>query len=538
MTDPVTKTPVLQSNLEEESTSTKVVRNTLFNYLAVISTALINIVALPIIIHGLGNDRYGIYVATMSIIGYVALLDLGIGTSLTKFVAEYNAKKDYQRLNEIFGTAFVLYVILGGIGAVFLVAISSTLVQRVFQIPRELWAEARGVLWISAFSLMSGLILGIYANILNGLQRHDIWRTISIATSCVSAIGGIILICMGYKLIAYVLFTTIAGIGGFLVQMVYAKRLVPHLYLLPRYVKAKELKGILGFTFAIFINQIAVRNMGSLDKLIVSIFLPIQNVTFYSIALTMVMYCFKVPAAAAMAFTPAASELQAKNRHDAIHQLVLRGIKYTGILAIPLFTVIGIMADDIIRLWMGAGYETSAAILRCLMLGYFVLVLSASGMTVMVGIGKPHINSIYAVAQIVLCTTLTLLMVTRYGLIGAALGSGLALALGGLVYLVHSSHIFGIPSSRLVGTPPLKQSIIVLLPSGLLWIVDHVIASHDILLLLTESTVYFVVFAVVVARYVLDEYDIEKISKVISPFRYVAALRPHGARHLRIDRRH
>ena len=65
--------------MHEEGTSKKVIRNTLFNYLAIICITLIRFIAMPILIHGLGQDRYGIYATLMSVVGYVGLLDLGIG---------------------------------------------------------------------------------------------------------------------------------------------------------------------------------------------------------------------------------------------------------------------------------------------------------------------------------------------------------------------------------------------------------------------------------------------------------------------------
>jgi len=511
--------------MRDEATSKKVVRNTLFNYLAVFSTTLINLVAMPIIIHGLGDARFGIYVTIMSVVGYVALLDMGIGTSLTKFVAEYEAKKDFQRLNEIFSTAFILYIGLGLLGGFLLIAFSDVFIQRIFQIPQELWGEAHYVFWISAASLFSGLTLGIFANILGGIQRHDIWRTISIVTSFISAVGGIILVLIGYKLVAYTLFLTLTSILGFLVQMVYAKRLLPEVHLVPRHFKIRELKAIVNFTFAIFVNQLAVRNMGSLDRLIVGIFLPIRNVTLYSIGLTLVMFCFKIPSAAALAFTPAASELHAKNRMDAIQELVLRGMKYTGLFAIPIFTVLGILAKDVLYLWMGEGYDSSAVILQLLMIGYFWLVLSSSGMTVMVGIGKPYINSLYALAQIGLCTALTLLMIHLRGLFGAAMGSGLAFAVGGIIYIFHSSHIFGIPVSRLLSPPMLLKSLLLVVPGGVLFVVHHSMPSRDLLVLLIECTTYGFLYAFIVLRYLIDDYDIEKISGVLPPVRYLSFLR-------------
>ena len=56
------------------------------------------------------RSYYGIYATVMSVVGYVGLLDLGIGISLTKFVAEHYARSDYRRLNDMLSTALLLYV--------------------------------------------------------------------------------------------------------------------------------------------------------------------------------------------------------------------------------------------------------------------------------------------------------------------------------------------------------------------------------------------------------------------------------------------
>ena len=265
--------------------------------------------------------------------------------------------------------------------------------------------------------------------------------------------------------------------------------------------------------------------MGSLDKLVVGIFLPIKNVTLYAIGLTLVMFCFKIPAAAAMAFTPAASELHAKQRLEAIQQLVLRGMKYTGLFAIPIFTVLGILARDIIYIWMGDGYEASARILQLLMIGYFWLVLSASGMTVMVGIGKPYINSIYAVAQILLCTTMSVIMIQIYGLYGAAAGSGGAFALGGIIYILHSSKIFRIPISRFLNPNVLGKALLTMIPGALLLFLRHHWPSRDILHILIQCVLYGLVYGLIIFRYIIDDYDIDKISAVIPPVRHLALLK-------------
>jgi O-antigen/teichoic acid export membrane protein len=511
--------------MREEGTARKVVRNTLFNYLAIISVTLVRFIAMPILIHGLGRDRYGIYATVTSVVGYVGLLDLGIGISLTKFVAEYYARRDFRRLNEMLSTSLLLYIGLGVVGSAILVGFSSLFVQHVFEIPVSLWTEGRYVFWISAVSLFNGLTLGIFGNLLNGIQRQDVARTIAIGNSVITYAGSILLIKLGYKLVAFMLFATFMDVLSFLIQMWVAKRMLPEVRFFPRIFRKKELKQIANFSFAMFINQLAARNMGVLDKLILGIFLPIANVTLYSVGFTLASFAARVPSAVSLASLPAASELMAQDRLHAVHQLILRGIKYTALLAVPLFTVMSVMAPDIVRLWMGEGYALSARVLQFLLIGYFWLTLSFSGASVMIGIGKPYINTFYALAQILLCSSLSIVMVQFFGVLGAAAGSAMAYSIGGVVYLVHSTYIFKIPLRRLVNRRVAAQVVLLILPGVLLGMLHYRTPPEGIWGILVQASVYGIVYGLLVVRYVVDEYDLEKISAVLPPVRYLSFLR-------------
>jgi O-antigen/teichoic acid export membrane protein len=511
--------------MREEATSRKVIRNTLFNYLAIVSVTLARFIAMPILVNGLGKDRYGIYATVMSVVGYVGLLDLGIGISLTKFVAEYYARRDLKRLNEMLSTSLLLYIGLGVAGAGVIIGFSDVFVRHLFNIPASLWAEARYVFWIAALSLFNGLTIGIFGNLLNGLQRQDIARAITIGNALITYTGSILLIWLGYKLVAFMLFAAVMDVLSFLLQMWLAKRMLPEVKFFPRFFEKRELAQIVNFSFAMFVNQLAARNMGVLDKLILGIFLPIANVTYYAVGFTLASFAFRIPTAAVLASLPAASELMAQDRLDAVRQLVLRGIKYTGMLAIPLFTVTGVLAPDIVRLWMGEGYAMSARVLQLLLVGYFWLAVSSSGASVMVGIGKPYINTYYSVGQILLCSCLTVVMVQFFGVVGVAAGSGAAYTLMGLVYMVHSSRIFGIPLDRIVNARIAGKIGLLLLPGVLLGIYHHRSPPAGVWELLIQVCLYGLVYGVLMVRYVVDDYDMEKISEVVPPVRRLSLLR-------------
>lgn len=511
--------------MREEATSRKVVRNTLFNYLAVFTLVLVRFASLPIIIHGLGDARYGIYATVMGVVSYVGLLDLGIGVSLTKFVAEYYATREFRRLNDMISTALLLYIGLGVLGVGILTGFSGLFVRNVFQVPEPLWAEARTVFCISAFTLFNGLTLGVFGNLLNGVQRQDIARSITIGNTVITYGGAVLLVLVGYKLVAFVLYGALVNFLSFLLQAFIAKRLLPEVRLLPRAFKNTEIKRIAHFSFAMFVNQLAARNMATLDKIVLGIFLPIANVTLYAIAVTVATFCFRIPAAAVLASLPAASELAAQNRQEDLHKLILRGMKYTGIVGLLVFPSVGILAQDIIRLWMGNGYETSAVILQILLFGYFWLVISASSQSVMVGIGRPYVNTVYAVLQILLCSVLIVVLVAFYGLIGAAVGALVAYTLGGIIYQIHSIIIFGIPFQRIFNSAIMARVFLMIVP-GVVWAtIHHLYPPRGLPGLLAHLSCYLLLYGLLVIRYHIDDFDMEMVGAVVPAVRRLEFLR-------------
>jgi O-antigen/teichoic acid export membrane protein len=81
-----------------------------------IALTIITFIAAPIILELTSQTLYGFWVTTISILGYLALTDLGLGMSLTRFVASMAFKGDSKNLNGIINTAFFTFC---GIGLVF-----------------------------------------------------------------------------------------------------------------------------------------------------------------------------------------------------------------------------------------------------------------------------------------------------------------------------------------------------------------------------------------------------------------------------------
>src|SRR6516164_5380032 len=63
----------------------------------------------PYILHRLGDDAFGLWILVFSFTGYYGLFDLGIRSSIVKYVAQYTAANDHEGLARVINTSLFTY---------------------------------------------------------------------------------------------------------------------------------------------------------------------------------------------------------------------------------------------------------------------------------------------------------------------------------------------------------------------------------------------------------------------------------------------
>ncbi|MFH1920435.1 MAG: hypothetical protein ABIP48_11185, partial [Planctomycetota bacterium] len=94
------------------STKTLAIRSVAFNWLGRGCSFIITFIVTPIILHGLGNEAYGIWAIVMSAAAYYAIADLGLQSACVKYIAQFVALGDREARDNLVLTAFSLYSML------------------------------------------------------------------------------------------------------------------------------------------------------------------------------------------------------------------------------------------------------------------------------------------------------------------------------------------------------------------------------------------------------------------------------------------
>jgi len=84
----------------------------LWSWLAVVANLIIGFVLTPYVIRKLGSEGYGIWTLLFSLISYYGLLDLGMRSAVVYYSAQYRARKELEKINQVISSIGFFYSLM------------------------------------------------------------------------------------------------------------------------------------------------------------------------------------------------------------------------------------------------------------------------------------------------------------------------------------------------------------------------------------------------------------------------------------------
>src|SRR6202142_2121850 len=120
---------------------------------------LVGLVLSPIILHWLGDAAFGIWVLIFSIHGYYGLFDLGIRSSIVRYVSQAKASGDLNYASNVISTSLFSYTCIGAF-AFLITVLVSVYVNKFFHIEAAFQTPARLLLLMVGTAVSLGFPLG------------------------------------------------------------------------------------------------------------------------------------------------------------------------------------------------------------------------------------------------------------------------------------------------------------------------------------------------------------------------------------------
>ncbi len=261
-------------------------------------------------------------------------------------------------------------------------------------------------------------------------------------------------------------------------------------------------KEIAGYSLPLLTASLVSMTMGSAGVFLLGYFHSTSEVASFRAALPVAQLNNIVFMTFGMLYTPLAARFYAKNDYPAINSLYWRTAVWMAVLTFPVFALTFSIARPLVVFMYGTRYSQSGIILALLSFGYyFNVALGFNGSTIKV-LGKLRYTVIINVVAAIVNIAGSLLLIPRYGALGAAIAAAGAMVLHNLLKQAGLRLASGL---RIFDRQYLSFYLLIASSALGLFIVQQIISSNIFVAVPLAALVSILVLAV--ARRKLDVAD-------------------------------
>ncbi len=369
----------------------------------------------------LGQTTLGIWDFAWSFVAYFGLVQLGMGGSISRYVALYRAKNDVAGLNRSVSTIAIFQRSVGWLALVLAVVSAWWILPFFGARLGDALGTARWVLLFLGVEIALATSLSAYGAVIVGCHRWDLHNSISAVAYALVAFGMIGVLMLGGGLPALALVHCGIMVGSELVRWRMVHRVCPELEIKRGLASWIDFKDQARYSVKSMIPSISNLLSNQALSLLITAFLGPASLAVFSRSRSLMGVLGTLAAKFGLIMVPTTSAMQAKNDQLALRATLLTTPAIISSLVLPVLIGLGILGDPLIRLWMGEAYVLRGLVAILCAGAYATLVQEPvwsllSGMNIHGRIALAKLGAAFGSALL-----LTLgLWLFHWGLIGAA----------------------------------------------------------------------------------------------------------------------
>jgi O-antigen/teichoic acid export membrane protein len=394
----------------------------LSRYVGMVVSAIISFVVVPITLKYVSKADYGLWVAMGEVLGYLAVLDFGVGAAVTRLAARLREDRETTQLSRLLSTAFCVNSVFSLLFILVGVELLTVLPHwRAIPADRFPLAKALFLIMIARGAVM--FPVRVAANILVGLQMQVAVNLLNVAGTILSPVIYVVMLRHGAGIVALPIgmlsATFLTSVPTFLIL----KRVVSSLKLSLRLVTWEEARHLFSWSFLFFLNNVAVLVIYYTDNIVVASQVNLVAVSRFSLTSTLLLYWQAFILTVSESAMPGAVELAKRGEIDTLRSVFLVIMRNTmgGCFCIAL--TMGMANQAFVRLWVGNGVYGGDVLTA--VFAVILLHRTAMGVYSMAVIATGRIRGVVvmSVIEAALNLGLSLYFAKTMGMLGVALGT-------------------------------------------------------------------------------------------------------------------
>ena len=447
-------------------------RNVVWNLIGNGTPMIVAVFSIPILIHRLGGDRFGVLALAWALIGYASFFDIGLGRALTQLVAKKLGAGEEHDVPALVWTSLLLMLALGVIGAVVFIALSPWLVHQALKIPQALQSETIRAFYLLGLSLPAVISAAGLRGLLEAHQRFMLVNALRVPLGVFTFIGPLLVLPFSRSLAPVVGALLASRVAFCLACFWICLRVVPELRKRMAW-HGPSVRPLLRFGGWMTVTNIVGPLMVTFDRFLIAGLISVTAVAYYATPFEVVTKLLLVPVAVVGVLFPAFSVSFARDR-SRVALLYGRSLKVILLGLFPIILLLVALTQNGLTLWLGADFARhSTRVVQWLAIGVFANSLALVPFSFLQGIGRPDLTAKLHLLELPIYLGMLFWLIHADGIEGAAIAwtartvlDALALFLMAKRFLPAGSPMSPRTKALLAGA--LATLLLAVLPQGLL----------------------------------------------------------------------
>lgn len=492
----------------------------ILSYINTLMRIGINFLFIPILIKYIGKYDYGIYNLVLSLMGYFALMDLGLSISVVRFYARLKAINHQEYLSGFLWLTRTVYLVVSTI----VLVVGSILYFQLDEMfgmnfSRDQLNTLHSVYIFLLLNTIITLIGAMYQSIVNGSERFIFSKSTTFLQLALQPILAIFIFqfVASATIYAAIIFGINVVIVGSWIWYVYQKLGVKMLHCDLDPILIKEIIKLAGSCFFVLIaDQIFFRT----NQIVLGILIGAGAVAVYAVAATVYMNYMSLSLALNSVFLPKVSAMVAnKVSNSDLSALFIRigrlQFSVLGLIIIGFF----LYGREFIVIWLGDSFIHAYYIALIVMVPFTIDLIQNIGNIILQALNKYYFRAMVLFPLSIFNVLLTVPMASKYGGIGCAISTGIAMFIGnGLVMNYYYAKYIRLDIKGFwLSIINLTRGFIV--PTILAYGLKVFYPIHGWVSFMFEATIFFLLYTLSLWLVSLNEYEKSLFVKFIYKFK-------------------
>jgi len=408
----------------------------ILSYTLIILNTIYGLFITPYILGCLGEAEYGVYKTIGSLTSSLAVLDLGIGGTVMRYVAKFKANKEDEKIPNFIAMNFVQAAILCTVIGVISIGVFQT-IQPVYGATFTIEQIKKAQLLF--IILIINMMLHVFSNVVNStIAGHNCFlfgNGIKVVRLLVRTVLIILLLKIFKDSLALVLIESLLSIVFILIELQYISKKLNVKTKLTQWDRTLFIESG-KYTILMFLTSIAAQVNNNLDNVIIGAIDGPTFVTVYSFGLLIFGMFEQLSTSISSVMLPTVTNLLVEqDGMKKVENLVVRAGRIQFMLLGSAFVGFFCLGKDFIQLWLGDGFDDVYIITLILMLpALFELCVNVC-LSILRAKNMLTFRTVTLFASTVLNTIITVIAVKYWSYIGASFGTASSFIIGSLIVM-------------------------------------------------------------------------------------------------------